>query len=233
MKYYSVIGDSISTFENTTPDGYAIYYDKRTQQINNLRDAGDMWWSVVGRTTGAQLLVNGSWSGGTVVGEFPGACSRERTSVLGKDGVSPDYILIYIGINDCGIGARLRKDVPGEPDQTCFASAYRLMLSRLREAYPGTKIFCGTIMRSRLVGNDQWDLVQNLGRRDLADFNEEIRSAAKEYGCAVIDLFLTGKRYEALDGVHPTAKGHADIASAWIQTPEWKEFISRSGRSDN
>ncbi|MBQ6163034.1 MAG: SGNH/GDSL hydrolase family protein [Clostridia bacterium] len=226
MKYYSVIGDSISTFEGTMPEGYALYYDKQTQKINGFRGVGDMWWSIVGRELGADLLVNGSWSGGTVVGEYPGACSETRVSALGKDGTDPDYILLYIGINDCGSCAKLYKDAPDEQDSACFASAYRLMLSRLKKSYPHAKIFCGTVMRTQRVGDgEDWDLIGILGRGDLEAFNDEIRAAAAEYGCALVDLFATGREYEALDGVHPTAKGHAEIAAAWIDCMKEQKII--------
>ncbi len=216
MKYFSVIGDSISTFEGTMPEGYALYYDKQTQEANGMRGVENMWWYSVGRMLGARLLVNGSWSGGTAVGEYPGACSEERIATLGKDGTSPDYILIYIGINDCGSCVKLHKDDPDEPDSACFASAYRLMLSRLKNTYPDAKIFCGTVMRTQRVGDgEDWDLVGILGRGDLEAFNGEIRAAAAEYGCTLADLFMTGWKYDALDGVHPTAGGHAQIAEAW------------------
>ncbi|MBR5428637.1 MAG: SGNH/GDSL hydrolase family protein [Clostridia bacterium] len=218
MKHYSVIGDSISTFEGTMPEGYALYYDKQTQEANGMRGVENMWWYSVGRMLGAELLVNGSWSGGTVVGEYPGACSEERVAALGKDGRSPDYILIYIGINDCGSCVKLYQDSPGEPDSACFASAYRLMLSRLKKSYPDAKIFCGTVMRTRNLGVDRsWDLIGVLGRGDLEAFNDEIRAAAAEYGCTLVDLFMTGWKYDALDGVHPTAAGHECISSSWVE----------------
>lgn len=215
MKYYSVIGDSISTFEGTMPAGYALYYDKETQRINNFRGVGDMWWSIVGRELDAQLLVNGSWSGGRVTGDFPGACSPERIAALRLGDALPDYILIYIGLNDFGNGVKLYKDDPQASDPLFFASAYRLMLRRLKEAYPDAHIYCGALMLSQRLGDTDWDLLRELGRTDLPAFNGEIRAAAEEYGCEFVDLFSGGCRYNALDGVHPTAGGHAQIAAEW------------------
>ncbi|MBQ6020379.1 MAG: SGNH/GDSL hydrolase family protein [Clostridia bacterium] len=224
MKYFSVIGDSISTFEGTMPTGYALYYDKQTQEANGMRGVENMWWYSVGRMLGARLLVNGSWSGGTVVGEYPGACSEERVAALCKDGTSPDYILIYIGINDFGSGVKLYKDDPQAPDSWFFASAYRLMLRRLKDAYPHAHIWCGALMLSQRLGDTDWDLLRELGRTDLPAFNGEIRAAAEEYGCEFVDLFSGGCRYNALDGVHPTVGGHAQIAA------EWRRLVNKYGQ---
>ena len=215
MKYFSVIGDSISTFEGTMPAGYALYYDKETQKINRFRGVDDMWWAIVGKALGAELLVNGSWSGGRVTGDFPGACSEERVAALRTVDAVPDYILIYIGLNDFGNGVKLYKDDPQAPDPLFFASAYRLMLRRLKEAYPDAHIYCGALMLSQRLGDTDWDLLRELGRTDLPAFNGEIRAAAEEYGCEFVDLFSGGCRYNALDGVHPTAGGHAQIAAEW------------------
>ena len=217
MKYYSVIGDSISTFENTMPEGYALYYDRDTQEINEIRSFRDMWWSIVGDALDARLLVNGSWSGCTVVGAFPGACSVKRVGDLQKNGQSPDYILVYVGINDCGTCAEMQRKSPDAPDDSGFASAYRLMLRRLKTAYPDAVVFCATVMHTRLVGDDAWDLTENVGRHNLPDYNREIRAAVRAYDCRLVDLAATGRRYDALDGVHPTAKGHKEIASAWTE----------------
>lgn len=217
VRYFSVLGDSISTFTGTTPDGYAIYYDAAMQQAYGMQGEEDMWWATVGRALGASLLVNGSWSGSTVSGDFPGACSQGRIEDLATENAEPDCILIYIGVNDCGGGVRLTKNRPEESDSACFASAYRLMLRRLRERYPKAELYCATIMRTALLGDGTWDLTRELGAGNLEDYNREIRDAALEYACVLIDLYGTGRRYETADGLHPTLAGHRELANAWIE----------------
>ena len=181
VKYYSVLGDSISTYPDSMPEGYALFY-----------------------------------SGSTVTGSYPGTCSEERVAELSKDGRAPDIILIYIGVNDFSMAAKLEKTNADDPDEACFGSAYRLMLRRLKAQYPNAEILCGTLMRPRLPGHDDWDMPTKLGRDDYEDYNDAIRAAVRDEGCVLIDLAATGIRYEVKDGLHPTAQGHRDMADAWL-----------------
>jgi len=59
----SVIGDSISAFTGTIPDGNLAYYTKSNAGV---RAATEMWWYHFSEITGGELLINESWSGSPV-----------------------------------------------------------------------------------------------------------------------------------------------------------------------
>ena len=74
MKYVSILGDSISTFEGCNTKGYSIYYDEYHKEINGIKGVEDMWWHKVITHLGAQLCTNNSYSGSLVTGDkFPAA----------------------------------------------------------------------------------------------------------------------------------------------------------------
>ena len=62
---FSVLGDSISTFDGISPPG-GVYYGPSFGDITGVRSPEDPWWMKVIRAMGGQLLANNSWSGSTV-----------------------------------------------------------------------------------------------------------------------------------------------------------------------
>ena len=105
-KTFSIMGDSISTFEGCVPDGYTLFYnDERLERSGVLRPE-DTWWSHAVRGLGGTVLADSAWSGSMVEGAgFPAASSPERAAaLLGPDGQAPDAVLVFIGINDYGWG---------------------------------------------------------------------------------------------------------------------------------
>ena len=43
----SILGDSISTYQGTNPEGYAVYYNEEMQRRNRLASFSDTWWGRV------------------------------------------------------------------------------------------------------------------------------------------------------------------------------------------
>ncbi len=64
IKSLLIIGDSYSTFKGYIPDGYAFYYSSETG--TNVRCVEHTWWHRFIKNTGANLILNDSWSGSTV-----------------------------------------------------------------------------------------------------------------------------------------------------------------------
>lgn len=62
-KYFSILGDSISTYAGYIPEGNKVYY---TGDNAGVDDVSQTWWSIVGNTLGMNLAVNNSWSGSKV-----------------------------------------------------------------------------------------------------------------------------------------------------------------------
>ena len=229
MRMVSIVGDSVSTFEGYNPQGYAVFYDREMQARNELNSVYDTWWAKVNQALHAFLCVNNSYSGSKVSGRvFPAGESTERLSVLRTADHAPDIILIYLGFNDFGNGIEVRRpkrwfrrDLMSE----YFEDAYDNMIKTVRSYYPNAVIVCGTLMRTKMKDNDRWLFPEKFAGVALEAYNDAIRKTARKNRCILADIALTGERYETLDGSHPTAKGHATLANAWIRCLEEADMI--------
>lgn len=220
MKMVSVIGDSISTYSGYNPEGYAVFYDYNMQQKNGLSSVYDTWWAKVNQALRAYICVNNSYSGSKVTGlTFPAATSAQRTGALHTQQYSPDIILIYIGFNDFGSGVPIQKNgffhQRGQ-DLSCFADAYSALLSRVKVYYPNAKVVCGTLMRTRLAGEDGWQFPEHFAGTAFEAYNQAIRAVCKKQNCYLADIAALNMRYETLDGTHPTQNGHTTLYKAWV-----------------
>lgn len=126
-KTYSVIGDSISTYEgvnnnadyNSTIGGNNVYYNDLTGDPGEAnREPSRAWvfdtwldtyWGRMTREIGMELCVNNSWSGSYVYDKRDGFNPYPRANQLHQDGgtpndpsddVMPDVIFIFLGTND-------------------------------------------------------------------------------------------------------------------------------------
>ncbi len=227
MRLVSILGDSISTYEGYNPTGYAVYYDKEMQSRNGLTDVYDTWWAKVNQALHAYLCVNNSFSGSRVTGEsFPAAISPERVNNLRTAQYDPDIILIYIGFNDFGNGIKTtKKSLFKRFNPLLFEDAYNKMLTDIKGTYPAAKVVCGTLMRTRIAGDDNWAFPEICKGTNFEDYNAVIRKASKENHCCLADLSALGVRYETVDGSHPTKAGHQEIANAWLSFLLQMDFL--------
>ena len=229
MRFVSILGDSISTYEGYNPPGYAVYYSGEVPAINGLRSVYDTWWAKVNQALHAFLCVNNSYSGSKVSGRvFPAGESTERLSVLRTAEHAPDIVLIYLGFNDFGNGIEVRRPKRWfRKDYTSdyFEEAYDNMIRTIRSYYPDAVIVCGTLMRTKMKGNDRWLFPEKFAGVTLEEYNDAIRKTARKNRCILADIALTGGRYETLDGSHPTVNGHATLAKAWIRCLEEADMI--------
>ena len=216
-KYFSILGDSISTFEGYTQPKDAVYYDKAKKIETGVLTLADTWWGNVIERLGGKLLVNNSWSGSTVCNhssyEVPSyACSTERTSSLDKDGIAPAVILVFMGTNDWGMGFRVT-DSQGK-STTVFSVAYREMLTRLKENYPNAEIWCMTLPISQCSQRENFTFTFCSNGRHIGEYCEAISESAKEKNCHVIDLYSYGRLHDTIDGCHPNVDGMKTLAHA-------------------
>ena len=216
----SILGDSISTYSGFNPSGYEVYYNKTMQKLNGLRSVYDTWWAKVIQELSAYICVNNSYSSSKVCGQgFPAGCCQERIQHLCTKEYTPDIILVFLGFNDFGYGmpicyAPMSND--GKINTLYFEDAYHQMLIGLRFFYPKAKILCATLMRTVLKHNPFWRFPDRLGGLCINEYNESIRRTTTNCHVNLIDLAKRDRRYETLDGTHPTAAGHQTIANEWM-----------------
>lgn len=223
-KLFSILGDSISTFEGCSIPDYAAFYDTTHKLSANVITVSDTWWGKVINYLGGELLVNNSFSGSTVCWNSlyriqSYGCSDERTASLGKEGISPDVIMIYMGTNDWGSGIRVFRDErfdPVEDNPARFLSAYNQMLKKLKTNYPNAEIWCFTLPISKCSAKSEFSFPYFYGGRHISEYCDAIKMCAKEYDCRIIDLYSSSEPYDTLDGFHPTANGMETIANAVI-----------------
>lgn len=220
MRFVSILGDSISTYEGYNPEGYSVYYYGPWLYQNEMTSVYDTWWAKTNQALRAYLCINNSFSGSRVTGgQFPSASSRERTSALHKEPYSPDIILVYIGFNDFGGGVPVVDNTTkhlNQNDLDFFEDAYDHMLSSIKANYPDAKIICGTLMRTVLQRDTHWVFPERYQGVVFEEYNEAIRRSCSRANCYLADLSALNLRYETLDGTHPTVKGHSVIYQAWV-----------------
>ncbi len=238
---YSIMGDSISTFEGCTPDGFTLFYNGERLEKSGVRTPGDTWWGHVIKALDGKLLTDDAWSGSMVEGAgFPAACSAERAqAILGPKGEKPDVILTFIGINDYGWGgaaaqaaggshamprcidkSTVAPRVAGEAPKDAarlFGEAYLKMLRNLRATAPGATIYCITLLPGRTQGCDHAEFAYRLRGVHLDEYNDAIRKAAREAGCRVADVRAFGRDYDSLEATHPTNLGMRQFASMVVR----------------
>lgn len=238
---FSILGDSISTFEGVTPQGFTLFYSGEQIEASGVKTSADTWWAHVIKALGGTLLRDNAWSGSMVEGAgFPAASSRERVeALLGPAGDAPDVVITFIGINDFGWGGAaaqaagrghatpaatnladfpqaVAKDAPADAAQL-FGRAYRQMLQHIHAVAPNALVYCVTLLPGRTRGIDHSQFTYRLRSIHLDAYNEAIREAARTEGCRIADVREFARDYDSLEGTHPTALGMRQFASMVVR----------------
>ena len=213
-KYFSILGDSVSTLQGYNPPQNAVFYNVDSWSRFGVCIPEDTWWGQVIDALGGELLVNESYSGSLVCRHATCeiesyGCSDARTGALGTAKRAPDVIMVLMGLNDCGHAMPLTDDE--EPTSLgVFSYAYALMLQKLEKNYPAAEIWCLTLPRSESRRDD----------RRLARYSAVIRQAAADARCRLVELDHPGACYQAPDGLHPDVEGMKIIAGRVLGTVE-------------
>ena len=223
-KYFSILGDSISTFEGSSQPENAVHYTLATKMASHVATVLDTWWGRVIEDLGGILLVNNSVSGSMVskpenVEYFSYGCSDERTSALWKGGIEPDVIMVFMGMNDWGLGIQVTKNVRcGQDDGiTLFSVAYGEMLKKIKAKYPKAEIWCMTLPISFCSAETDFEFPYYKGGRHIQEYCNAICDCAKRYDCRVVDLHRRIQAYDTWDEFHPNLFGMMTIAEAVIE----------------
>lgn len=228
---FSVLGDSISTYQGYNPVGYYAFFPENGE----VAEVEDTWWQRVADDLELTLYANGSSSGATVAGDSTGAenpqcgCNELRTNDLsGPEGACPDRIVIFLGTNDMlkaiPLGDNDGTGLVDEGEVATFSDAYTLMLDKVQANYPLAEIYCCTLLPVGDYGTETpYVEFVNSAQLTSADYGEVIVQIAESRGLPVIDLSDCGITIENLqemtsDGVHPTVEGMRCIAEAVKET---------------
>lgn len=231
-KTVSIIGDSISTFEGYLADStYLKYFPKY-----DVTSVEQTWWKLMLNKSGMVLHKNCAWSGSYVTGSSSSTtnasagCSTKRINDLAKDGIAPDIVICFIGINNLQtstagteLGNWKGGTLPAEGTINTFSEAYALMVSKILKKYPRTEVFLCTLLDTNKDGwdNDGTSFPTNKDSRTLKDYNDTIRFIAEAFGVNVIDVHACGVNWFNLgtltaDGLHPNAEGMKQIAKKML-----------------
>lgn len=240
QRAFSIIGDSVSTFEGLVALGNRVYYEGAALEATGVLVAEDTWWMRAMAKLGGRFLANASYSASLVEGAgFPAGSSPERAAqILGPNGEAPDVVWVFMGINDYGWGgARQQAEGHGVAAPTCldlsavpereaalapadalegFARAYGQLLENVRRCAPAADVWCLTLLPSRSRELDHPSFCYRLRGVHLDEYNDAIRAAATQHGCKVVDTRAYGFEYESVDGTHPTKRGMEQIADLVI-----------------
>lgn len=224
-KYISFMGDSITTYSgwsnntsyNSTIGSNVVWYNS-----DRLSSVNFTWWKKTIDKLDLKLCVNNSWSGSQVTttqGENAAAC-MSRAENLHNDNktITPDIIVVYIGINDFNRGITLgsfdgvsdiydssTKTYTG--DLTEFADAYATMVHKIVSTYKKADVYLCTLVNYNTA---------------LTSWNAEIEKIANAFDCNVVDFYnetginSSNKGTYTLDTLHPNQSGMSKMSACLI-----------------
>lgn len=221
-KYFSILGDSISTLEGVSEPCDAVFYAGAKKFETNVFEISDTWWGQVVEHLGGKILVNNSYSGSMVIKhrlceiESYG-CSDLRTGSLSIGDITPDVVMVFLGINDFGCAA---KPFPGSGEESnisVFSVAYSKMLEKIKVNYPDAEIWCLTLPVSKCERNPRFFFPYRMSGYHIEEYNKGIKIAVQNHGCKLIDLYLEDKPHDTLEGFHPTGEGMKTLSKNIIE----------------
>ena len=240
-KYISILGDSISTFEEWIPSSNRVYYDGHKCGVSSVSDT---WWKKLITALDMNLCVNNSWSGSrvTTTDSWRSAGCTIRCRQLHKEAITPDVIIVYMGINDFNNNVPLGSyDGTGLiPNNTkSFREAYANMLKSLVSHYKNAEIWVCTLPYSNAADTQLLDVPCNKNGTTLTDYNDAIRELAEAFHVNVIDFancgidsqnfsqYLGDYKPDTKRALHPNRFGHSLLANTAIKTlvPDYEPLL--------
>lgn len=194
-KKFAIIGDSISTYQDYIPEGYASFYPYPTADIY---DVNQTWWMQSINRLGGSLFINNSYSGSCVsTGGSSAATNDTRLSQLKVGHEQPDVIFVYMGSNDC---ASIYVSLDS------FQTAYQIMIAKLKKLCPHSEIIVCTLPTTLFYSKQNQD-----------DYNQVILNCATEHNLKIIHLDELDISNHLVDSAHPLQSGMNLIADKVVE----------------
>ena len=187
-KKLSLLGDSISAFVGTLPQGNEAYY---TGSNVGVADAFQMWWNILCDRTGLEPLVINAWSGSGITQLTDSGHSSKvpmsdmsRCQALHSGSTNPDIILIAGGVNDYTY-AEQSSQTPSNWDGSTapvsgnsFDETYAVMIKNIQTAYPNAIVVCLSTFFTMRGTDNGYTLVNGEGLTQ-ADYDKAIEKVAR------------------------------------------------------
>ena len=190
-------------------------------------DEEHIYWSVIGKQTGAQVF--GYGIGGTriapqrvVTAENP--WDRYFASRVEQMEPDADIVVIFGGTNDFGHGDAALGTIHERTDDT-FYGAYHLLLQKVFARYPAARVLVMTPLH-RLSEDETLYNERGVRRAGaLSVYVRAIREVAEFYGVTVVDLYANcpiqpkvdiQRQMYMPDGLHPNDAGAALVADCLL-----------------
>lgn len=192
-KTFSFIGDSISTFQDYVPEGYATFYPYPTADVN---DVNQTWWMKVCNKIGASMYINNSYSGSCVATDGSSSSSNvDRLEKLVVNEKSADVIIIFMGSNDAGNNSGILESKFGEKYESMINSIYELCGEEV-------EIILCTLPQSKLYKDERQQ-----------SFSAEILKVAEKFNLEVVDFRNFDLKPYLIDSAHPETPGMEAMAN--------------------
>ncbi len=202
-KTFSILGDSISTFEMCNPPGNEVFYPKEGCDVLKKEHT---WWHILTEGTRLRLMMNESYSGSriSVTGSRPPSSSF--LSPIRQGRLTGEIFIIFGGTNDFG-----QAEDPATLE--VFIEAYDHLVRGMLQTHQGSDLYFCTPLQRTDRALDEVN-IHNWNQKDLA---RGIRNTVKSHPEAnLIDLasypIVEGDGI-LFDGLHPTRQGMRVIAS--------------------
>lgn len=230
----AIVGDSISTYAGelvSDIDGYQgtkykVYYPK-----GDVKKVEDTWWYKLSLLLGVKYdnICNCSWSGSRVTGNSnstntaSAGCSTKRISDLSYKGFLPDLVICFISCNDWAENVPIgdwdtSTPFPKEGLLTTFKEAYALMLFKIQQHYPSSKVVCLTNLDDKKRDKTPGWPSNNSNGVTIEEWNRSIMEISEALGCFIVNLQDCGIDYNNISkytidgGLHPNSAGMTLIA---------------------
>lgn len=216
-KRLSLLGDSISAYAGTIPDGNDAYY---TGSNSGVSSPDQMWWKILCDKTGMIPLVINGWSGSGVNWQTESQHTTKvpmsddsRCGNLHNGTIMPDVIIIAGGVNDYTYAQQAQseplewdgKSAPTYTEPTTgkivynsFTEAYVAMIKKLQTNYPNAIIIALSTWFTMRGNDNGYVLTHTVGSGTSArvysqqDYNDKIRFVAEQMHIPYIDVSNIG-----------------------------------------
>lgn len=200
---FSILGDSISTFEGYNPPENEIFYPKEGCDVLQKEHT---WWHILQDRLNLHLVMNESYSGSRITRTGARPPSSSFLDQRRQNRLQGDIIIIFGGTNDFG-------QAENPATHELFIEAYNRLVEEMLILHKGSQLyFCTPLQR--------WDKAldeKNMHGWSQIDLASTIRKAVKKHSEAnLIDLGaypIHEGDGMLFDGLHPTREGMKLIAT--------------------